>query len=115
MGFSLFFVTNEQFILRGQPQWFLGIFVFVYSLLIIFSNSYFAYTLSVKRAKANFLIAGICVVLIAIQNGIFYYLYSVEIFISEKDLFIIIPISWGIAFICVRIWILISSRRKLNI
>lgn len=112
MGFSLFFVINEQFILDGQPRWFFRVFVFIYSSLIIISNSYFAYTLFVKQAKANLLIAGICIGLIAIQNAIFYYLYLVQIFVSEKSLLIIVPISWAIAFICVKIWILISNKRK---
>ncbi|HCC51937.1 MAG TPA: hypothetical protein DEQ30_07680 [Porphyromonadaceae bacterium] len=109
MGFGLFFVV-EGFIRCEQPRWFSNVLVCVYNLLILFLNSYFAYKLSAKQAKANLLIAGITIVLIAIQNGIFYYLYSAQIFVSKNSLLIIVPVSCSIAFICVKIWILISSK-----
>lgn len=109
MGFGLFFVIKE-FVLCEQPRWFSNVLVFVYNLLIIFLNSYFAYKLSAKQAKANLLIAGITIVLIAIQNGIFCYLYSAQMFVSKNSLLIIVPVSCGIAFICMKIWILISSK-----
>ena len=112
MGFVLFFITKELFILCWQPRWFFSVFVFSYNLLIIISNSYFAYRLATKQAKANLLIAGTCIVLITIQNGIFFYLYSAQIFVSKNSLFIIVPASWGIAFICVKTWILISNKSK---
>lgn len=112
MGFCLFFIIKEQFTLFRHPRWFVNVFVFVYALIIIISNSYFAYKLATKQAKANLLAVGICIVLIAIQNGIFFYLYSSQILVSKGSLFIIALISWFVAFICIKLWIYISAKSK---
>lgn len=111
MGFCLFVLVPIESRYR-QPRWISSAFRLAYILLISYSNSYFAYRLSTKQAKANFIIAGIYIALIAIQNGIFYYLYSAQFLASVNSLFVLALVSWGIAFVCVKIWILISNRSK---
>jgi len=89
--------------------------IFLYIVLFLISSRFLTYRLAKKQAKANLLIACICIVLITIQNGIIIYLYSTQIAVSKSNLFIAILFSLLTIFICVEIWIRISAKNKKQI